>query len=66
MKGIARSSYTLSNLGMFVIVLTAVIQFFNGDYSFIVKGLAFIFTGVGFLAVNIIVKKQRRLAHENQ
>ncbi len=65
-QGITRSSYALSNLGMFIIVLTGVIQFFSGDYSFILKGLAFIATGTGFFVVNILVKKQRRLNRENQ
>ena len=65
-KGINRLSYPLSNLGMFIIVLTAVIQFFSGDHSFLVKGLSFIITGAGFFAVNFVVRKQKRIHHESR
>ena len=45
-----------------MLLLTALIvmRFFDTDVGFLIRGLAFIAAGVGFLVVNIILLKRRK------
>ena len=58
-RGIRAGSAYEANLGMLVIAILAVARFFDSDFEFVVRGLAFIAIGLGFLATNLIVFKRK-------
>jgi hypothetical protein len=47
---------------MLVIAALALARFFDSDFEFVVRGIAFIVIGVGFLVTNLIVFKRRARA----
>jgi hypothetical protein len=44
---------------MLVIAILATARFFDTDLEFVVRGVAFIAIGLGFLATNVIVFKRK-------
>ena len=48
-----------ANLGMLVITVLAVARFFDSDLAFVIRGIAFIAIGLGFLATNIVLFKRK-------
>ncbi|MDR0477279.1 MAG: DUF2157 domain-containing protein [Desulfobulbaceae bacterium] len=60
LKGVRRDRLLLMNEGLIVITALIVSRFFDNDYSFVVRGVAFILLGCGFLAVNLSVMNKRR------
>ncbi|MFT4667569.1 MAG: putative membrane protein [Polaribacter sp.] len=56
--GIQKHRISLVNLGMFFISALIVARFFDTDWGFVVKGLIFIFLGIGFLWVNLFLSKK--------
>ncbi len=48
-----RSSLATLNMGMLMLAALIITRFFDSDIGFILKGLAFIAVGIGFLATNI-------------
>ncbi|HKP93800.1 MAG TPA: hypothetical protein VJS88_07870, partial [Chthoniobacterales bacterium] len=61
-RGIRAGSAYEANLGMLVIAILAVARFFDSDLEFVIRGIAFIAIGLGFLATNLIVFKRRARA----
>jgi uncharacterized membrane protein len=57
--GIRSSNLSVVNKGMFMLAVLIIARFFDSDIGFVMKGLAFIIVGIGFLAVNL--KLARRL-----
>src|SRR5438477_24248 len=55
LRGIRSGRVVEANLGMLVIALLATTRFFDTDLEFVVRGVAFIAIGLGFLATNLIV-----------
>lgn len=51
-----------ANLGMLIITALAIARFFDRDFEFVVRGIAFIALGLGFLVTNLVVFKRRARA----
>lgn len=62
LRGIRAGRVVEANLGMVVIAALAVARFFDSDIEFVVRGLAFIAIGLGFLVTNLIVFKRKARA----
>jgi hypothetical protein len=58
--GLARGRFAETNAGMFLLTALIVMRFFDTDVGFLMRGLAFIAAGAGFLVVNMIVLKRRK------
>jgi uncharacterized membrane protein len=59
LRGIRSGRVVEANLGMVVIAVLATARFFDSDLEFVVRGVAFILIGVGFLATNLVVFKRK-------
>jgi len=59
--GIQKHRLSLVNLGMFFVSALIVARFFDTDWGFVVKGLVFIFLGIGFLWVNLFLSKRMKV-----
>ncbi len=59
LRGIRSGRVVEANLGMVVIAILGTARFFDTDLEFVVKGLAFIAIGLGFLVTNLIVFKRK-------
>ena len=59
--GIERMSLRRMNLGLLILCTTIMMRFFDGDLSFVVRGLVFIVMGIVFLFLNL-----RMVRHRNQ
>jgi hypothetical protein len=59
LRGIGRERVVEANLGMVVIAVLATARFFDTDLEFVVRGIAFILIGLGFLVTNLIVFKRK-------
>jgi hypothetical protein len=62
LRGIRAGRVYEANLGMLVIALLAIARFFDNDFEFAVRGIAFIAIGVGFLVTNLVLFKRRARA----
>jgi len=65
-SGIKRDSLLSMNEGVVLIAALVVCRFFNDDYSFVVRGVAFIVIGCGFLAMNLFAVRRRRKRKEEK
>ena len=59
-SGLTRARFAETNAGMLLITALIVMRFFDTDVGFLIRGLAFIAAGVGFLLVNMILLKRRK------
>lgn len=59
-SGLARARFAETNAGMLLLTALIVMRFFDTDVGFLIRGLAFIAAGVGFLVVNVILLKRRK------
>jgi Predicted membrane protein (DUF2157) len=59
LRGIRSERVVEANLGMVVIAVLATARFFDTDLEFVVRGIAFILIGLGFLVTNLIVFKRK-------
>jgi Predicted membrane protein (DUF2157) len=59
LRGIRAGRIYEANLGMLVVALLAIARFFDSDLEFVVRGIAFIAIGLGFLVTNLVVLKRR-------
>jgi hypothetical protein len=59
LRGIRSGRVVEANLGMVVIAILGTARFFDTDLEFVVKGIAFIAIGLGFLVTNLIVFKRK-------
>jgi predicted membrane protein DUF2157 len=62
LRGIRAGRIFETNLGMLVIAILAIARFFDSDFEFAVRGIAFIAIGLGFLVTNLVVFKRRSRA----
>jgi hypothetical protein len=58
-RGVSAGRIYEANLGMVVIAALALARFFDSDFEFVIRGIAFIAVGLGFLVTNLIVFKRR-------
>jgi hypothetical protein len=61
-RGVRAGRIFEANLGMLVIAVLAVARFFDTEFEFVVRGVAFIAIGLGFLATNLVVFKRKARA----
>ena len=59
--GLARGRFAETNAGMLLLTALIVMRFFDTDVGFLIRGLAFIAAGVGFLIVNMLLLKRRKV-----
>jgi hypothetical protein len=57
--GVRERRLSVTNGGMLVLSALIICRFFDSDLDFVVKGLAFIAVGVGFLATNLVVVRRK-------
>src|SRR2546423_1763784 len=62
LRGIRSGRVFEANLGMVVIAVLATARFFDSDLEFVVRGIAFIAIGLGFLVTNLVVFKRKARA----
>ena len=62
LRGIRSGRVFEANLGMVVIAVLATVRFFDTDLEFVVRGIAFIAIGLGFLVTNLVVFKRKARA----
>jgi len=59
-EGILQERFGLLNAGMFIMSSLFIMRFFDPDFSFLTKGIAFVLIGAAFLGVNMyLIKKQK-------
>jgi hypothetical protein len=57
--------FSILNYGLLIITTMIVCRFFDTDMSFVLRGLLFVFVGLGFFLTNyIMLKKQKRMNHK--
>jgi Predicted membrane protein (DUF2157) len=62
LRGIRAGRVFEANLGMLVVTILAIARFFDNEFEFFVRGVAFIGIGLGFLGTNLVVFKRRARA----
>jgi hypothetical protein len=62
LRGIRSGRVFEANLGMVVVAVLATARFFDTDLEFVVRGIAFIAIGIGFLVTNLVVFKRKARA----
>ena len=62
LRGIRAGRVYEANLGMLIIAVLAIARFFDSDFEFVVRGIAFIVIGLGFLVTNLVVLKRKARA----
>jgi len=60
--GFRQRRLALTNLGVLLVAMLIVARFFDSEMGFLVKGIACIAAGAGFLATNLVVHRLRRRA----
>jgi hypothetical protein len=61
-EGMRTGSLGRANAGLLLIAAVAIARFFDADLTFVVRGVAFILVGVGFLTLNIRLLARRKEA----
>ncbi|MEN3369866.1 MAG: hypothetical protein V7609_2009 [Verrucomicrobiota bacterium] len=61
-RGVRAGRIFEANLGMLIVAALALARFFDSDFEFLVRGIAFIAVGLGFLVTNLVVFKRRARA----
>ena len=64
--GLRQERLSLVNIGMLFILFLIGLSFFDAEWSYIVKGLAFVVLGLSFLGVNLILGRRQRSGQKNQ
>ena len=57
-SGIQKHQMALVNVGMLFISALIIARFFDADFDFVVKGVAFVLLGIGFLSVNVLLSRK--------
>lgn len=60
LSGIRKNKLGRLNVGLMLIGILLIIRFFDSDLSFIVRGMAFIVIGAGFLTANYFIIRGRK------
>lgn len=59
-KGIVSNSLGILNYGLLIITALIAVRFFDGDLSFVIRGILFVIIGLGFFASNYWMMKNRK------
>jgi hypothetical protein len=62
LRGIRAGRVFEANLGMLVVAILAIARFFDSEFEFVIRGIAFIAIGLGFLVTNLVVFKRKARA----
>jgi hypothetical protein len=62
LRGIWAGRVFEANLGMLVVAILAIARFFDNDFEFFIRGIAFIAIGLGFLGTKLVVFKRKARA----
>jgi len=60
MAGIRNGHLGALNGGMAILIAVIVARFFDCDFSFVARGVAFIIIGIGFLVVNLLMVRKNK------
>jgi hypothetical protein len=60
--GIRTNNLSVMNTGMLMLAALILARFFDSEIDFVIKGLVFIFIGIGFLTVNVVTLRRKRRA----
>jgi len=58
-EGIRNNNLGAINVGMLILAILILARFFDSDINFIMKGLAFITIGIGFLVTNVVLMRRK-------
>lgn len=58
--GIKSNKLGKMNAGMFILSVLILLRFFDSDASILLRGIAFIIIGIGFLVTNILIVRRQR------
>jgi len=59
-SGVRRGELGMTNGGMGILALLFIVRFFDSDLGFVVRGIAFILIGSGFLFANLVMARRFR------
>ncbi len=59
MAGMRTNNLGVINTGMFMLAALVLARFFDSDINFVIKGLVFIFIGIGFLVTNVVILRRK-------
>jgi len=62
LAGIREQRLSLTNGGMLLLSVLIIVRFFDSNLDFVVRGLAFVAVGIGFLVTNFVLIKKARVA----
>ncbi|MEK7813948.1 MAG: hypothetical protein AAB296_09315, partial [Candidatus Desantisbacteria bacterium] len=57
--GVQNGRLSMVNAGMLMLSALIVARFFDSDIGFVLRGIAFIIIGIGFLATNLVMIRRR-------
>ena len=57
--GIRGNKLGTSNAGLLALAALVIARFFDSELSFLARGLAFIFIGIGFLVTNVVLLRRK-------
>jgi hypothetical protein len=61
--GFRDGSLGTANCGLLLVITLVAARFFDEDWSFVVRGVAFILLGAAFLVTNLWMLKRRKEVH---
>ena len=64
-RGLREDRLGVVNSGMLMLAGLIVMRFFDSDLGFVVRGLAFIGVGIGFLVTNVVLIRGKERWHEH-
>lgn len=59
MFGIRTNKLGVINTGMFMLAALILARFFDSEINFVIKGMVFIFIGIGFLVTNAVILRRK-------
>lgn len=58
-RGLRGNRFVEANVGLAIIAGLAIARFFDSDFGFVTRGVAFVVVGLGFLAANLMLFRKR-------
>ena len=58
-RGVREQRLGVVNGGMLMLSTLIAMRFFDGEYSFVIRGLAFMAVGLGFLMTNMVLIRRK-------
>lgn len=64
-KGSLRDHFGVLNLGLLIILILAILRFFDDDIPFVWRGFFFVLAGTGFFVANYLMMRKRKAVTQN-